>query len=158
MTPPTASPGATAGRILVVEDSPSAQRLLQEVLLRLGAELANIRITGTVLEALTTFTQWRPSVVFIDVELGRGVPSDPLGASNSPSPQDPKDGAELAALFLARNPALKVVICSATDPSDRRVARLLEGGRVAYIAKPLLASKVEETLGRIGPIAAHRTA
>jgi CheY-like chemotaxis protein len=151
MSDPRAPPAARAGRILVVEDSPSARRLLQDVLLRLGAELPNLRMAGTVLEALTTFTEWRPQVVFVDVELGHGTATSPTAATGTRSPSDPTDGAELALLILARHPSVRVIVCSATDPSDPRVARLVQDGRVEVITKPILASRVEEVLGRIVP-------
>ena len=148
MTRRGAGPAARAGRILVVEDSPSARRLIQDVLLRLGAELPNLRVAGTVVEALTLFTQWRPNVVFLDVEL-RSAPAASLGpAGPRPAPQDPKNGAELAMLFLGRNPGVRVILCSATDPSDPRVADLVTQGKVEFIVKPLLAARVEEVLGR----------
>lgn len=148
MTRRGAGPAARAGRILVVEDSPSARRLIQDVLLRLGAELPNLRVAGTVVEALTLFTQWRPNVVFLDVEL-RSAPAAGLGpAGPRPAPQDPKNGAELAMLFLGRNPGVRVILCSATDPSDPRVADLVTQGKVEFIVKPLLAARVEEVLGR----------
>jgi CheY-like chemotaxis protein len=149
-------PAARAGRILVIEDSPSARRLLQDVLLRLGAELPNLRMAGTVLEGLTTFTEWRPQVVFIDVELGRGETASGTAPAVTPSPRDPVDGAELARLILSRNPTVKVVICSATDPSDRRVAPLVQNRQVEFITKPLLASRVEEVLARAVPTVGRR--
>jgi CheY-like chemotaxis protein len=146
-----AGPGASAGRILVVEDSPSARRLLQDVLIRLGAELPNLRVAGTVVEALTLFTQWRPEVVFLDIELRAGsAPALPT-ESRPPSPQDPKDGAELALLFLSRDPSVRVILCSATDPSDPRVAKLVADQKAEFIMKPLLAARVEEVLSHSGP-------
>jgi len=45
---PPGPPAASVGRILVVEDSPSARRLMQDVLVRLGAELPSLRVAGTV--------------------------------------------------------------------------------------------------------------
>jgi CheY-like chemotaxis protein len=149
-------PAANAGRVLVVEDSPSAQRLLQDVLLRLGVELPNLRISGTVVDALKTYTQWRPDCVFVDIELNAS-PVSALPPSGPPaSPQDPKDGIELAQLILTRNPAVKVVICSATDPTDPRVARLVNDGKVEFIMKPLLASRIEEALARVGKATPRR--
>jgi CheY-like chemotaxis protein len=150
----SSGPAGRAGRILIVEDSPSARRLIQDVLRRLGAELPNLRLASTVLEALTTFTEWRPQVVFVDIELAHATA--PSAAARSS--QDPQDGAELAQLLLSRNPSVRVIVCSAADPGDPRVAGLLSEPRVAFITKPLLASRVEEVLTRLAPTPARRAA
>jgi CheY-like chemotaxis protein len=148
MTRPDLGPAARAGRILVVEDSPSARRLLQDVLLRLGAQLPNLRAAGTVVEAQTLFAQWRPDVVFVDVELRGGAgPSSAVDATSAADP-DPKNGADLALMFLARNPGVRIIVCSASDPSDPRVAGLVKQRKVEFILKPLLAARVEEVLAR----------
>jgi CheY-like chemotaxis protein len=139
-------PAGHLGRILIVEDSPSARRLLQDVLLRLGAELRNLRVAGTIVEALTVFSEWRPEVVFIDVELRTEEPSVRSSGIGPASPRDPADGAELAVLFLTRRPGVRVIICSASDPSDPRVARLVKERKVEFIMKPLLAARVENIL------------
>jgi CheY-like chemotaxis protein len=143
-----AGPAARVGRILVIEDSPSARRLIQEILLRLGAELPNLRVAGTVLEGLTLFTQWRPDVVFLDLELKPVAPTGLPSNGPAPSPTDPKDGAELAQLFLKRNSAVRVILCSASDPSDPRVAALVDSAQAEFIMKPLLAARVEDVLAR----------
>jgi CheY-like chemotaxis protein len=149
-------PAASVGRILVVEDSPSARRLMQDVLLRLGASLPTLRVAGNVVEALTLFTDWKPDVVFVDIELNRDPTSPPPGDRPVRSEHDPKDGIELAVLLLARNPRVQVIICSAADPSDPRVARILTEGRTYFITKPVLAGRVEEVLLRLPPLSAPR--
>jgi|SRR5580658_3401481 CheY-like chemotaxis protein len=151
MTRPPVKPAAAAGRILVVEDSPSARRLMQDVLLRLGAELPNLRVAGTVVEALTLFSQWRPDVAFVDIELNRGPPPELPREVPAPSDHDPKDGIELSLLMLSRNPRIRIIMCSASDPSDPRAARLVKEGRVEFITKPILAARVEEVLAKAPP-------
>ena len=74
-------------RILVVEDSASARKLIQAILLRLGITLPELRLSGSVDEAMRLFTEWRPELVFLDLELrttaarpaaiGRGDPAEP---------------------------------------------------------------------------------
>jgi CheY-like chemotaxis protein len=148
MTRRGGGPASRVGRILVVEDSPSARRLLQDVLIRLGAELPNLRVAGTVVEALTLFAQWRPNLVFLDIQLRAPPPSALPGSTPAPSPNDPKDGVEMAIAFLQRNPGVRIVLCSATDPSDARVSKLLSDRKVEFIVKPLVAARVEEVLSR----------
>jgi CheY-like chemotaxis protein len=140
------------GRILIVDDSPSSRRLLQDVLLRLGVTLPNLRVASTIPEALVTFTQWRPDLAIVDVELNHAPPPSggiPPMATPPPSPSDPKDGAELVVLFRRRNPALRVVVCSATDPSDPRLKAVGKDARVEFVMKPVLAARLEDALSRI---------
>jgi CheY-like chemotaxis protein len=146
MTRRTNGPAANVGRILVVEDSPSARRLLQDVLLRLGAELRNLRVASTVVEALTLFSQWRPDLVFVDVELRADAGTSPAFELTSSTNRDPKDGVELAKLFLARHPGVRVIVCTAADASEPRVAELIQEPRVQFIMKPVLAARVEKLL------------
>jgi CheY-like chemotaxis protein len=156
VTPPRDGPASSAGRILVVEDSPSAQRLVQEILLRLGAQLPDLRIAGTVVEALTIFSQWRPDLVFVDIELR----AEPVAAATRDTPTpgrpEPRDGIELARLIRSRNPSVAIVVSSAADPSDPRVAALRTEPRVEFLTKPLLASRVAETLTRLAVVPQRR--
>jgi CheY-like chemotaxis protein len=134
-------------RILVIEDSPSARKLIQDVLLRLGVGLSDLRMAGTVPEALQLYAQWRPEVVFIDLRLQ--LPGDaPATTSTGPSTPThyPKNGGELAIQLLQRNPALKIVICTASDPASSEVADLVKKGKVQSIVKPILAARVREIL------------
>jgi CheY-like chemotaxis protein len=148
---PPGPPAASVGRILVVEDSPSARRLMQDVLVRLGAELPSLRVAGTVGEALQQFTDWRPEVVFVDIELDRGDATTISVDAPRRLDRDPKDGVELAEFMLRRDPRVHVILCSATDPSDPRIARLMANGKVHFILKPLRAARVEEMLSLVGP-------
>src|SRR5579859_6259534 len=120
-TEPGPNLGAARGkRILVIEDSPSARRLLQELLIRLGASLPDLRLAATVPEALQLFTSWEPEIAIVDLQLRAPPDASPpsngggTGAANGSPP--PKNGAELALQLIQRNPNLKVVICSASEP------------------------------------------
>ena len=150
-------PAATSGRILVVEDSPSAQRLLQGILLRLGAQLPDLRIASTVVEALTVFAQWRPDLVFVDVELHPATPPIAAPGPTPASANDPRDGVELARLIRSRDPTVAIVISTARDPSDPRIAALRSEGRTELLTKPLIASRVEEVLQRVAVAPTRRS-
>jgi len=136
-------PAANAGRILLVEDSASARRLLQELLLRLGAPLPNLRLASTVAEAGTVFEQWHPNLAFVDVELGPGPPVEPKEGVPFP-----RNGVELARQFLCRDPALRVILSTAAAPSDERILQLRREFPVEVVVKPLLAGRVNEVLAR----------
>lgn len=142
---------ALGKRILVVEDSPSARKLLQELLLRLGVSLPDLRLASTVLEALQVFSSWEPEIVIVDLQLRSAPgPSDP---SPDPAPgagaDRPTNGAELVVQLLQRNPGLKVIICSASDPEGPVLTPLLRKGRVLSMMKPVLASKLADVLSRV---------
>jgi CheY-like chemotaxis protein len=131
----------------VVDDSPSARKLLQQLLLRIGYELPNIRLATSPREALVLFTQWKPDVVFLDLELRAAA--EEIGGTGA---KEPGTGAELAFHFLARNPAVKVIICSATDADTTQVRDLVREGKVLAMVKPLMASKIQDALNVTPPV------
>lgn len=132
--------GGGGFRILAVDDSASARKLFQAVLLRLGVGLPDLRFAASASEALQTFTQFRPNLVFVDIEL-RGTP-----AGNGAEGGGPVDGDELARQMLQRNPQLKLVVVTAFDRDHPRVKALLASGAGDVIVKPLLAARVQEVL------------
>lgn len=140
--------GALGKRILVVEDSPSARRLLQGLLLRLGVTLPDLRLAATVPEALQLFTSWQPEIAIIDIELRPSPgPKPPLGVGPDGAPREyAKNGAELALQLIQRDPELKVIVCSASEPDGTVLGPLVKKGRVLSMMKPLLASKVAAAL------------
>ncbi|HEV2520234.1 MAG TPA: hypothetical protein VGX00_06400 [Thermoplasmata archaeon] len=142
--------GAGSLKILAVEDSPSARKVLQGVLLRLGVALQDLRLASDSVEAMRVFSQWQPDLVFVDVELHpspiRAAPDGIGGAKGDPNV--PVDGDELARRLLDRAPNLHLVVVTAFDQDHPRVKALLKGGAAEVIVKPVLASRVEEILMR----------
>ncbi len=136
----------------MIEDSPSARKLLQDLLIRLGVSLPDLRMASSFPAALQVYTQWRPDVVFVDLQLrppdGAGAPA----ATANPANRYPKDGGELAIQLLQRTPSLKLVVCSAADPSESEVADLIAKGRVQSIVKPIVAYKVKAVLESLGVV------
>jgi CheY-like chemotaxis protein len=136
-------------KILAVEDSPSARKVFQGVLLRLGVSLRDLRLASNSSEALQLFSQWRPDLVFIDVELRTSA----LRPSATPPPPTdgvsaPMDGDELARHLLERNPRLHLVVVTAFDRDNPRVKALLKNGAADVVVKPVLASRIQEILTR----------
>jgi CheY-like chemotaxis protein len=153
--PPGARGSDGEKKILVVEDSGSARKILQELLLGLGVTLPNMRMAATAAEALQLFTQWRPDIVFVDLQLTPGWEvSRPTGPSPSAAPRA-LGGADLALQMLRRDPAVKIVICSATDPARTELGALVGKDRVFSLLKPLLAEKVLEVLETLGAVERH---
>jgi CheY-like chemotaxis protein len=130
-------------RILAVEDSPSARKVFQGVLLGLGIRPEDLRVAADAQEGLRIAAEWPPDVVFLDMEL-RGPPGD------GPGPVEPAmngDGLGRALLRAGRPP--KVVVVTALDPDNPRVRGLLAAGAVAVIVKPVRATQVDEILNGI---------
>ncbi len=148
-------------RILAVEDSPSARKLFQGLLLRLGVALPDLRFASNSSEALQLFTQWRPDLVFIDIELrtpavARPATVPPSGPNDPPAPAA-VDGDDLARQLLERNPRLNLVVVTAFDRDNPRVKALLQRGAADVIVKPVLAARVQEVLERFtGPKGSDR--
>lgn len=140
--PPRSKRDAPTLKILAVENSPSAQKLMQAVLLKLGVALPDLRLAAGSSEAMQLFTNWRPDVVFVDLDLGGAYPRSP------PREGDGKDvdGDELARQFLSRNPRINVVVVTAYDRDHPRVKALLAGGARDVIMKPVRAQRVQEAL------------
>jgi CheY-like chemotaxis protein len=134
-------------RILAVEDSPSARKLMQGLLLRLGVSLPDLRFASNASEALQLFTQWRPDLVFVDIELRGGARSGAV-ATDAPGSPAPVDGDDLARQLLERNPRLNLVVVTAYDKDNPRVKALMTKGVTDVIVKPVLAAKVQEILAR----------
>ncbi|MCI4321412.1 MAG: hypothetical protein L3K05_03805, partial [Thermoplasmata archaeon] len=127
-------------------DSPSARRLLQGLLLRLGVTLPDLRLAADVPEALQVFTRWNPEIAIIDIELRSRPAAVPAPEPDGTARPYATNGAELALQLLQRDPQLKVVISSASEPDGTVLGPLLKKGRVLAMMKPLLAAKVAETL------------
>jgi CheY-like chemotaxis protein len=134
-------------RVLAVEDSASARKLLQEILLRLGLTLPDLRLAANAREALQLFAEWRPNVVLLDMDLGRS-PTSPSGSAEGDSGID---GHELGRRFLERDPGVKLVIVTALDRDSPPVKALEQKGAAAVITKPVLAARVREVLTGFAP-------
>ncbi|HEV2165728.1 MAG TPA: response regulator [Thermoplasmata archaeon] len=137
-------------KILAVEDSPSARKVLQGVLLRLGVALQDLRLASDSVEAMRVFSQWQPDLVFLDVELHPSAarPGPDGGAAPKGDAPPPVDGDELARRLLERAPKLHLVVVTAYDRDHPRVKALLKSGAADVIVKPVLAARVEEILNR----------
>jgi CheY-like chemotaxis protein len=151
---PTDPPIHRHARILVVEDSPSARKLMQALLTRLGVALPELRIAPTVPEALQIFSHWQPQIAFIDLEL-RPPPDRPAVPAASLVGL-PADGAELVQLLRRRDPELQIILCSATDPALSPLGTLVREGQVQAVVKPILAARVQEVLGHAAETLALR--
>ncbi|HZY92840.1 MAG TPA: response regulator [Thermoplasmata archaeon] len=138
-------------KILAVEDSASARKVFQTVLIRLGVPLHDVRLAADAAEAQQLFQQWQPDLVFVDVELrssaGRPPPAPSEGGNGGKA--GPIDGDGLAQWLLERDPDLRLVVVTAYDRDHPRVRALLAHGVADVIVKPVMASQVQAILQRI---------
>lgn len=118
-----------AARILVVDDEVAIRRLLASCLQR-----SNYRIgeAATAREALATAAMQEPAVVLLDL----GLPD--------------RDGLEL--IPLLRNRGSSIIVVSARDDTERKVAAL-DLGAADYVTKPF---DTEEVLARIRSVLRQR--
>ena len=125
-------------RILVVDDEEDTRELVQEVLVRQGAE---VRISGSVAEALNTLAAWNPDLLVSDI----GMPSE--------------DGYELIkrvrkldAAHSGRIPAVALTAYAGAENGKRA----LDAGFQTHLAKPVepkaLVEAVARAAGRATPI------
>ena len=125
----TGGPGP-AGRILVVEDDPSVQKVLRHLF---ETEGYGVEIQNNGQSALESFHAMPPAVIVLDLRL-------------------PKlSGRELCKEVKAQAPALPIVVLSATsDVSDKVL--LLELGADDYVTKPF---SPRELLARVRAALRH---
>jgi CheY-like chemotaxis protein len=140
---------ASTSKILVVEDSASARRLLQAIFVELGVDRTNLQLVATEEAAREAFARWKPDVVFIDLYL-HPPGETPTGRTLrwSASHEAPPMGADLAKEFYESNPSVKIVICSASDPAESLVGDFVRSGRFQGVLKPIWASKIQDALAR----------
>jgi CheY-like chemotaxis protein len=105
-------------RILVVDDDPDSNEVVQKVLASAGAD---VRTAGSVDEAFMILTRWMPDVVVSDIAMPGEDGYALLARIRSGSPP------------TGRIPAIALTAYSA--PGDREQA--LSAGFHAHVAKPL---------------------
>ena len=136
-------------KVLAVEDSPSARRLMQDIFLRLGLSLPEVRLASSAAEGQVVFEEWHPDVVFLDIELSGAGNGGAAGRAGKGSHAAPMNGDELGKAFLKENPKLKLVVVTAHDPDHPPVQSLVQGGATDVIVKPVLAARVSEIIERV---------
>jgi CheY-like chemotaxis protein len=144
-------PGPRAARILVIEDSSSARRVMQELLFGMGATPQNLRLARNSSEALQFAREWPPDLVFLDVELrpetGDG---ETTGMPEGRGAPRLLNGDDLGKELLEMKPDLPIVVVTALDMENPRVQGLRKRGVVDVIMKPVRAARVQEVLTRLG--------
>jgi CheY-like chemotaxis protein len=149
--PPTGSVTSSEGmgsargmRFLAVEDSASARKVIQGVLVGLGVGTEDLRLASDAEAGLAIASDWQPDVVFLDMELWG--PEPPGDGTTVPA----ASGDALGRTLLKNRRPPKVVVMTALDRDNPRVQSLLGEGAVDVILKPVRAARVHEVLARLG--------
>jgi signal transduction histidine kinase/CheY-like chemotaxis protein len=120
-------------RVLVVDDEPDANEAVQALLDACGAE---VRVAGSLAQALETLARWRPDVVVSDIEMPGG------------------DGYELIArvraLDAGRGRVLPAIALTAYARVEDRV-RALTAGYQHHVAKPVEPTELVAVVRSLAP-------
>jgi CheY-like chemotaxis protein len=135
-------------RILAVDDSESARRLFRTLLVGLGVGPEELRLAADAPTGLREAAEWRPDVVFIDMELR--TPDGGGPAPGDGGAKDPTTGDSLGRALLRQVPRPRVVVVTALDRDHPRVRALLADGAADAIMKPVRAARVHEVLVKLG--------
>ena len=137
-------------RVLIVEDSPTVRLTIRQALTLEGLPADQVWEAESARQAMQFFEQHRPDVVFLDITLPVGTGSPPTGAGFldflAPGSRVYDGGHQVARAMLARDPRLRIVICTGNRPDDPRVRELIRAGAFALIEKPVRLAPVREML------------
>jgi len=118
-------------RFLIIDDSRTIRLTLRKILEGLNNEDIEVEETDSGETALALFQQTNPSVVFLDIELGK------------------KDGNAVLRELLSVAPEAKVILATSAQPTDDRVTDAIGQGAFGLIRKPLRRDEIARVLGEI---------
>lgn len=104
-------------------------------------------------QAVARFAERPPNLVFLDITL----PEGPGGASSGAGFLDfvasgttgYEGGHKVAKAMLARDPSIKIVVCTGNPPEDPRVRELVQAGAFAVLEKPVRLGPLRATLRQV---------
>lgn len=114
--------------VLIVDDAATIRRTLRAHLEQASLADEQIREAESAREALASFEEEAPDLVFLDVVL----------------PDIP--GEELGATLMDLHPDTDFVPVTALDPDDGRVRQLVAKGAIDVVQKPLDGDKLQQLL------------
>jgi CheY-like chemotaxis protein len=143
-----------AAKFLIVEDSPVVRLAIRQALRNGAVPESAIFEAATASEAIELFDREHPGIVFTDISLPVGNPTARSGSegffaflASASSPLD--GGMEASRYMLARDPAIRLVVCTGNPPDDPRVRELIKAGAFHVLEKPLRAAEVRTVLDRL---------
>lgn len=116
-------------RVLVVDDVESIRSFIRVALLNLNFSMVDTASSGC--ETLEKIGKVHYEMIILDINL------------------PDYDGLELLTEILVRSPGTRVVMCSG-DSTKSNIINAVSKGAVHFLAKPVTASKLINTLERMG--------
>jgi|GEM_PF-1879245 len=143
----------TALQILIVEDSPTVRLTIRQALSQEGVPDDQVWEAGTASDAIRLFDEHHPRVVFIDISLPEGgrLVTETAGFLDFliSTPSTYEGGNQVARTMLARDPRIKIVICTGNPPDDPRVRELIKAGAFQLVQKPVRLAQIREVLRQL---------
>ncbi len=114
--------------VLICDDAAFMRKILKDILVRQGYEIAGEANSGT--DVIAKYKQLRPDVVTMDITM------------------PDMNGIEAVKQIRAFDPSAKIVMCSAMGQKVM-VLEAIEAGASDFIVKPFKAEQVMETLYKV---------
>lgn len=112
-------------RIMIVDDTAFMRRMLRDLLVKEGYEIAAEAANGR--EAVEQYLQEQPDLVIMDITMPE------------------MDGIAAVREIISHNPNARIVMCSALGQQEL-VLESLEAGALDFVMKPFLPAKVLEAI------------
>lgn len=128
----TPEPPARSRTVLILDEAAPVQRLLKEILTKLGVPASDIRACGDPEEALRIFLETRPHVVFAEF----------IGVH-------PDEGLDMIHAMLDAAPEAKIILLTAETRDAPEVRAALRAGVFAHVEKPLRHDKIRAVMAEL---------
>ena len=115
-------------RVLLVDDTTFMRRMLRDILLRAGFEVAAEASNGR--QAVEAYRQARPDLVIMDITMPE------------------LDGVAAVREIAGADPAALIVMCSALGQQEL-IIEALEAGACDFVVKPFVPEKVLEAVRKV---------
>lgn len=112
-------------RVLIVDDARFMRRVVADVLIAAGHEIAGEAADGT--EVLAQFEALHPDVVTLDITM------------------PDRDGLDVLRELMKRHPDARIVMCSAVGQEPKVIEAMRLGAR-DYVVKPFRADRLAEAV------------
>ncbi len=112
-------------RILIVDDDEFNRRLLRDMLVASGMEIAGEAVNGR--EAIMKYAEEKPDVVLMDIMM-------PL-----------VNGVEATREIVRKDPSAKIIVCSAIEQESRAI-EAIDAGAKEFLSKPFRTASVTQAI------------